>query len=118
MVWEGVLPNDGRLCIKGRFGYDFVHDSERLVKPLLRVDGVFREIEWDEALDIAAEKFGEIKDKYGKDSLAGYSSAKCTNEENYLFQKFVRIVFGTNNLDYCTRLCHASTVTGYATVHR
>lgn len=108
---EGVLPNDGRLCIKGRFGYDFVHDSERLVKPLLRVDGVFREIEWDEALDIAAEKFGEIKDRYGKDALAGYSSAKCTNEENYLFQKFVRIVFGTNNLDYCTRLCHASTVT-------
>jgi formate dehydrogenase alpha subunit len=108
---EGVLPNDGRLCIKGRFGYDFVHDSERLVKPLLKVDGVFREIEWDEALEIAAEKFGLIKEKYGKESLAGYSSAKCTNEENYLFQKFVRIVFGTNNIDYCTRLCHASTVT-------
>jgi formate dehydrogenase alpha subunit len=108
---EGILPNDGRLCIKGRFGYDFVHDSERLVKPLLKVNGVFREIEWDEALDLAAEKFGFIKDKYGKDSLAGYSSAKCTNEENYLFQKFIRIVFGTNNLDYCTRLCHASTVT-------
>jgi len=108
---EGILPNDGRLCIKGRFGYDFVHDPGRIVKPLLNVNGTFKEIEWDEALDIAAEKFAGIKEKYGKESLAGYSSAKCTNEENYLFQKFVRMVFGTNNLDYCTRLCHASTVT-------
>jgi formate dehydrogenase alpha subunit len=108
---EGILPNDGRLCIKGRFGYNFVNDPGRLVKPLLKVDGVFKEIEWDEALNIASDRFAGIKEKYGKESLAGYSSAKCTNEENYLFQKFVRIVFGTNNLDYCTRLCHASTVT-------
>jgi formate dehydrogenase alpha subunit len=108
---EDVLPNDGRLCIKGRFGYDFVHDKERLTKPLLKRDGRFVEIEWDEALDIVASKFRHIKDKYGKESLAGYSSAKCTNEENYLFQKFVRIAFGNNNIDYCTRLCHASTVT-------
>lgn len=108
---EGVLPNDGRLCIKGRFGYDFVHDKERLTKPLLRRNGSFFEIEWDEALDIVASKFRKIKDNYGKESLAGYSSAKCTNEENYLFQKFIRIAFGNNNIDYCTRLCHASTVT-------
>ena len=108
---EGVYPNDGRLCIKGRFGYDYVHDKERLKKPLLKVNGRFTEIEWEEALDIAARKFSDIRKSYGKEALAGYSSAKCTNEENYLFQKFIRIVFGNNNLDYCTRLCHASTVT-------
>jgi formate dehydrogenase alpha subunit len=114
---EGVLPNDGRLCVKGRFGYDYVHHPERLTVPLIRNsngngrgDG-FREASWDEALDAAAKGFSAIKEKYGPDALAGYSSAKCTNEENYIFQKFVRVAFGTNNLDYCTRLCHASTVT-------
>jgi formate dehydrogenase alpha subunit len=116
---EGVLPNDGRLCVKGRFGYDYVHHPERLTVPLIRIgkggskggSGGFREASWDEALDAAAKGFMAIKEKYGPDALAGYSSAKCTNEENYLFQKFVRVAFGTNNLDYCTRLCHASTVT-------
>ncbi len=108
---EGVLPNDGRLCVKGRFGYDYVASGERLTKPLLKRNGKFEEVEWDFALDLAARKFTEIKEKYGKEALAGYSSAKCTNEENYLFQKFIRVVFGTNNVDYCTRLCHASTVT-------
>jgi formate dehydrogenase alpha subunit len=108
---EGVLPNDGRLCIKGRFGYDYVHDKARLTKPLVRFNGTFSEISWNEAFDLAASKFRVIKEKYGNEALAGYSSAKCTNEENYLFQKFVRIVFGNNNVDYCTRLCHASTVT-------
>jgi formate dehydrogenase alpha subunit len=124
---EGVLPNDGRLCVKGRFGYDYVHHPERLTVPLIRnrtIDDTragtngdsnnasgFREASWDEALDAAAKGFLAIKEKYGSDALAGYSSAKCTNEENYLFQKFVRVAFGTNNLDYCTRLCHASTVT-------
>ena len=108
---DGVLPNDGRLCVKGRFGYDYVGDSERLTKPLIKRNGKFEEISWDEAVKIAGQKFSDIKKKYGPDSLAGYSSAKCTNEENYLFQKFIRIAFGTNNIDYCTRLCHASTVT-------
>ncbi|MDX9897385.1 MAG: formate dehydrogenase subunit alpha [Spirochaetia bacterium] len=108
---EGVLPNDGRLCIKGRFGNDYVHSPERLTVPLIRENGTFREASWDEALDVAAAAFLSIKNKYGPDALAGYSSAKCTNEENYLFQKLVRVAFGTNNLDYCTRLCHASTVT-------
>ena len=108
---EGVLPNDGRLCIKGRFGYDFVHDKERLKKPLIKIDGRFVEAGWEEALSFVASKFTQIKSDYGSSSLAGYASAKCTNEENYLFQKFVRIVFGNNNVDYCTRLCHASTVT-------
>lgn len=108
---EGVLPNDGRLCVKGRFGYDFVQSNERLTKPLIKKNGAFVEAGWDEALDLIASKFLEIKQKYGNESLAGYSSAKCTNEDNYLFQKFVRKVFGSNNIDYCTRLCHASTVT-------
>ncbi|MGM0408345.1 MAG: formate dehydrogenase subunit alpha [Bacteroidota bacterium] len=108
---EGVWPNDGRLCIKGRFGYDYVHSPERLTKPLIKRNGKFEEASWDEALDLIAQKFTEIKEKYGNDALAGYASAKCTNEDNYLFQKFIRVVFGTNNIDYCTRLCHASTVT-------
>ena len=108
---EGVLPNDGRLCVKGRFGCDYVHSQERLTTPLIKKNGKFVEASWDEALDLIALKFGEIKEKYGHDALAGYASAKCTNEDNYLFQKFIRIVFGTNNIDYCTRLCHASTVT-------
>lgn len=108
---EGVWPNDGRLCVKGRFGYDYVHSPERLAKPLVKRNGKFEEASWDEALDLIARKFTEIKEKYGNDALAGYASAKCTNEDNYLFQKFIRVVFGTNNIDYCTRLCHASTVT-------
>ena len=109
---EGVLPNDGRLCVKGRFGYDFVHSADRLTHPLVKEGDVFREASWDEALDRAAKGLLGIKERYGAGALAGYSSAKCTNEENYLFQKLVRVAFGTNNVDYCTRLCHASTVTG------
>jgi formate dehydrogenase alpha subunit len=108
---ENVSPNDGRLCVKGRFGYEFVHSPERLTKPLIRKNGELVESSWDEALSLISSKFLEIKEKYGSDALAGYASAKCTNEDNYLFQKFVRTAFGTNNIDYCTRLCHASTVT-------
>jgi formate dehydrogenase alpha subunit len=108
---EDVLPNDGRLCVKGRFGYEFVHSPDRLTVPLIRKNGELVESTWDEALTLIAQKFSEIKEKYGPDSLAGYASAKCTNEDNYIFQKFIRTVFGTNNIDYCTRLCHASTVT-------
>lgn len=108
---EGVSPNDGRLCVKGRFGYEFVHHPDRLTKPLIKRNGKFEEATWDEALNLIATKFNEIKAKHGPDALAGYASAKCTNEDNYLFQKFIRTVFGTNNIDYCTRLCHASTVT-------
>ena len=108
---EGVKPNDGRLCVKGRFGYEFVGSRDRLTRPLIKRAGRFVEAGWDEALDLVAAKFKSIRDKYGNDALAGYASAKCTNEDNYIFQKFVRTVFGTNNVDYCTRLCHASTVT-------
>jgi formate dehydrogenase alpha subunit len=108
---EGIYPNDGRLCVKGRFGYDFVGSKERLTKPLIKKEGIFVEAEWDEALTLIAAKFRQIKAEFGSEALAGYASAKCTNEENYLFQKFIRIMFGNNNVDYCTRLCHASTVT-------
>lgn len=108
---EGVPPNDGRLCVKGRFGYGFANHPDRLTRPLVREGAGFREASWDEALDRVAAGLNAVRSTYGPDALAGYSSAKCTNEENYLFQKLVRVTFGTNNLDYCTRLCHASTVT-------
>ena len=94
----------GSLCVKGRFGWDFVHSEDRLKTPLIKENGQFREASWDEALDLVASKFAEIKDEYGGDSLAALSSAKCTNEENYLMQKFARAVFGTNNVDHCARL--------------
>jgi formate dehydrogenase alpha subunit len=108
---EGVKPNDGRLCVKGRFGYEYVGSGDRLTHPLIKRDGKFHPATWDEALDLVADRFKALKDKHGPDALAGYASAKATNEDNYIFQKFVRTVFGSNHVDYCTRLCHASTVT-------
>ncbi len=99
---QGV--NQGSLCVKGRFGYEFIGDENRLKKPLIKKNGTFRNATWDEALDIVAEKFVSIRDAHGPDSLAGLTSAKCTNEENYLFQKFMRAVIGTNNVDHCARL--------------
>ncbi|MEJ2038472.1 MAG: formate dehydrogenase subunit alpha, partial [Desulfosarcinaceae bacterium] len=108
---EGVKPNDGRLCVKGRFGYEYVGSADRLTHPLIKRNGKFRKAGWDEALDLIAARFNAIKNQYGRQALAGYTSAKATNEDNYIFQKFVRTVFGNNNVDYCTRLCHASTVT-------
>jgi formate dehydrogenase major subunit len=118
--------NHGRLCVKGRYGFDYVHHKQRLTKPLIRKPGVpkhadftmdpsnpleyFREASWDEALDLAASKLSEIRDAHGKHALAGFGSAKGTNEEAYLFQKLVRTGFGSNNVDHCTRLCHASSV--------
>jgi len=118
--------NHGRLCVKGRYGFDYVHHKQRLLKPLIRKPGVpkhadftmdpaspleyFREATWEEALDIAAGKLREIRDSRGPHALAGFGSAKGTNEEAYLFQKLVRTGFGSNNVDHCTRLCHASSV--------
>ena len=96
--------NQGSLCVKGRFGYEFIGDEGRLKTPLIRVNGELREVGWDEALDYTAKKFGAIRKEFGADSIAGLSSAKCTNEENYLFQKFMRAVIGTNNVDHCARL--------------
>ena len=104
---EGIKPNDGRLCVKGRFGYDFVDHDARLTQPLIKRNGQFEAVSWDEALELIARRFNEIRVNYGRDALAGYASAKCTNEDNYIFQKFIRNAFGNNNVDYCTRLCHA-----------
>jgi len=118
--------NRGRLCVKGRFGFDYVHHPERLTVPLLRKPGVakraddfvdpadpsshFRPASWDEALDAAARGLVRIRDRYGGAALAGFGSAKGSNEEAYLVQKLVRTGFRTNNVDHCTRLCHASSV--------
>jgi predicted molibdopterin-dependent oxidoreductase YjgC len=101
---EGAVPNEGRLCVKGRFGYDFIHSPDRLTEPLIRENGVLREATWDEALDLIAERFGALRKAHGADSVAGLSSARVTNEENYLMQKLVRTGFGTNNIDHCARL--------------
>jgi len=110
----GVGVNDGLLCVKGRFGFDFVHHPERLKRPLIRKHGLLVESDWDEALDYVARRLTEIKQQHGADAIGGLASAKCTNEENYIMQKFMRAVIGTNNVDHCARLCHASTVAGLA----
>jgi predicted molibdopterin-dependent oxidoreductase YjgC len=114
---RGSPVNKGGLCVKGRFGFDFISHPSRLTKPLIRKEGkgkdiqvngnfreVFREATWDEALDLIAWKLTQLKEKYGADSIGVLSSAKCTNEENYLLQKLTRAVIGTNNIDHCARL--------------
>jgi formate dehydrogenase major subunit len=118
--------NHNRLCVKGRFGFDYAHHDQRLTVPLIRKEGVakdelitrnpadwrevFREATWEEALAYTSGKLVGLRDTYGKKSLAGFGSAKGSNEEAYLFQKLVRTGFGSNNVDHCTRLCHASSV--------
>lgn len=104
--------NEGMLCVKGRFGFDFVSSDARLTIPLIRQDGWLQTASWEEAITLIADKFTAIKQGFGSNALAGFSSAKITNEDNYAFQKFVRRELGTNNVDHCARLCHASTVTG------
>ena len=95
--------NLGRLCVKGRFGFDFVQSNKRLTTPLIKRNGKFEEASWDEALDYVAKRLSEVKKDSGPDSVMAFSSAKCTNEENYLMQKFVRAAVGTNNIDHCAR---------------
>ena len=124
---EGINgpANEGRLCVKGRFGFDYIHHDHRLTKPLIRREDApakalnvdpsnwqefFREASWDEALDFAADGLSALRRDKGGPSVAGFGSAKCTNEEAYLFQKMIRQGFGHNNVDHCTRLCHASSV--------
>jgi formate dehydrogenase major subunit len=118
--------NHGRLCVKGRYGFDYAHHPQRLTMPLIRRAGapktgdftmdpdrvmeIFREASWEEALEFAGGKLRDIRDTHGKKALAGFGSAKGSNEEAYLFQKLVRTGFGSNNVDHCTRLCHASSV--------
>jgi formate dehydrogenase alpha subunit len=107
---EDILPNDGRLCVKGRFGYQFIQKPDGLKKPLIKKNGEFVEAEWDEAIELIATKFTEIKIKYGGDAFGAFASAKCSNEDDYIFQRLFRGIIGTNNIDNCARLCHASTV--------
>ncbi|MGI6097740.1 MAG: formate dehydrogenase subunit alpha [Dethiobacteria bacterium] len=107
--------NKGQICVKGHFGLGFVESKERLSRPLIKRKGVFVEAEWDEALDYVAERFKEVKAQSGAEALAGLSSARVTNEENYIFQKLLRML-GTNSIDNCARLCHAPTAAGLATV--
>jgi formate dehydrogenase alpha subunit len=109
----GKNLNMGSLCVKGRFGIDFVGSQKRIDSPLVKEsNGKFKKISWDRAINLIAKKLKDIKEKYGPDSIGVLSSAKCTNEENYILSKFARVVIGTNNIDHCARLCHASTVTG------
>jgi predicted molibdopterin-dependent oxidoreductase YjgC len=96
--------NRGNLCVKGRFGFDYVHSPDRLAEPLIREGGTLRPASWEEALDRAAEGMKKIRKEYGPDSIAFLVSAKCTNEENYLLQKLARAALGTNNVDHCARL--------------
>jgi formate dehydrogenase alpha subunit len=119
-----AAPNFGRLCVKGRFGMDFVTHPSRLTVPLVRREPQmpghrtpagpddWRAISWDEALELAASRLLELRARHGPDCIAGLASAKATNEDNYLFQKYLRAVIGTNNLDHCARLCHAGSVAG------
>ena len=95
--------NQRSLCVKGRFGWDFIYNEKRLTTPLIKKNGKFEEASWDEAFDLIAQRFGEIKAQYGSESFAALSSARCTNEENYLVQKFTRAVMGNNNVDHCAR---------------
>ncbi len=114
--------NNGKLCVKGRFGYDFIHAPDRLTQPLVRDGRVteehlvtlspshpitlsgFTPTSWENALDTITQRLREIREQHGPDSIAILTSAKCTNEENYLLQKFARAVIGTNNVDHCARL--------------
>ena len=114
----GVVPcktdeiGQGRLCIKGYNAHVFVQHPDRLTHPMIRESGRLRKSSWHEALDLIVSKLKEIVSKHGPDSVAVFASAKCTNEENYLMQKLARVAIGTNNIDHCARLCHASTIAG------
>lgn len=99
-----AIPNEGRLCVKGRFGWGFVHHPDRLQTPLIKKNGALQEASWDEALDLVATQLKAVKEKDGPEKIGGWCSARVTNEENYLFQKFMRAVIGTNHVDHCARL--------------
>ncbi len=101
--YEDAVVNQTSLCIKGRFHTDMIHSDERLKYPMIKENGEFRKASWDEAIDLIANKFKKIRDEYGSNSFAALSSARCTNEDNYVMQKFVRATMGTNNIDHCAR---------------
>ncbi|MCA9954877.1 MAG: molybdopterin-dependent oxidoreductase, partial [Anaerolineales bacterium] len=115
-----AAPNYGMLCVKGRFGTDYVKHPRRVKTPLIRTNRdegrsappQWREATWDEALDYVADNLVRLTQESGGDAIASYASAKATNEDTYIFQKFMRALIGTNNVDHCARLCHAGSVTG------
>ena len=109
---EGAEVNNVHTCLKGRYAFKFYNHPDRLRTPLIRTNGHFEEATWDEAYDHIAENLKRIKEENGPDAIAGISSARCTNEENYLMQKFIRAVIGTNNIDCCARVCHSPTAWG------
>jgi predicted molibdopterin-dependent oxidoreductase YjgC len=106
----GTMPSrnhpvsQGNLCVKGWHIHEFIHSPRRLTRPLVRKNGELAEVDWDEALDFTAESLARLREKHGPDSIGLLSSAKCSNEENFLLQKFSRAVLGTNNIDHCARL--------------
>jgi predicted molibdopterin-dependent oxidoreductase YjgC len=106
----GTIPlktapmNQGKLCIKGWNAHEFVHSPDRLTAPLIRKNGKLQEASWEEAFDFTASRLREIRGQYGADSIGFFTSARCTNEENYLLQKLCRTGFGTNHVDHCARL--------------
>ena len=104
--------NSGHTCLKGRYAFKFYKHPERLQYPMIRKKGELERVSWEEAYDFIAKKLNEVKSKYGPDAIGGISSARCTNEENYLMQKFIRAVIGTNNIDGCARVCHSPTALG------
>ncbi|HNE28729.1 MAG TPA: molybdopterin-dependent oxidoreductase, partial [Saprospiraceae bacterium] len=109
--WDAEV-NKGHTCLKGRYAFSFYDHPDRLRQPLIKKDGQFVEASWDEVYDLIAEKIKSAREQFGPDSIAGISSSRCTNEENYLMQKFIRAVVGTNNIDGCARVCHSPTAIG------
>ncbi len=109
---ETAEVNEGHTCLKGRFAFEFYNHSERLREPMIKKNGKFEEVSWDEAYDFIATRMIAIKNKYGADAIGGISSSRATNEENYLMQKMIRVAVGTNNIDGCARVCHAPTAYG------
>jgi formate dehydrogenase major subunit len=104
--------NSGHTCLKGRYAFSFYNHPDRLRTPLIKKNGAFEKATWEEAYDFIASMLSKIKKEYGPDAIAGISSARCTNEENYIMQKFIRAVIGTNNIDSCARVCHSPTALG------
>ena len=112
--WKRHPVNEGKLCPKGNFAHEFIHRDDRLTTPLIKKNGKFEPATWEEALSLIASKFKEIKAQYGPDAMACFSSARVTNEENYIMQKFARVALESANIDHCARLCHGTTVAGLA----
>jgi len=110
----GMGVNDGDLCVKGHFAFDFIHSPERLTKPLIRENGAFREATWEEAIETVGRRLAAARDQHGPEGIAFQSSSRCTNEENHRMQKIARMAGGTNNIDQCATPCHAPTVAGLA----